>query len=80
MRVPTTEHLYWIIEPLVEAGLEREQIKSLVFHLAFETIVDSGASMTCVSDVVSDHPAQVQAAWSHAIGRMIADEGAAAWP
>lgn len=66
------EQLYRIIEPLVDAGLQLEQIRDLLFRLAFEAVVSEGdATVACVTTVVHDQPAEVQAAWMHVIGRMI---------
>ena len=74
----SADQLYRIIEPLVDAGLELEQIRSLLFHLAFDGIVGGGsATVAGVTSVVRDQPVEVQAAWLHAIGRMIHPEGVA---
>ena len=65
--------MYWVIEPLVDAGLDREQIESLIFRLGFESIVNGGrGAVTGFTDLVRDQPAQIQAAWWRAIGRMMA--------
>ena len=49
-----------------------DQIRVLVFRLAFEATVSEGLrSVASVTDLVSDQPAEVQAAWSEVIGRMI---------
>jgi hypothetical protein len=62
-----------IIEPLVEAGLELEQVRVLLFRLAFEAIVSEGsATLSCLTDLVSDQPPEIRAAWVRVIGRMIA--------
>lgn len=56
------DQLYRIIEPLVDAGLEPEQIRNLLFRLAFDGIVGgSSATVTGVTSVVRDRPAGVQA-------------------
>ncbi len=58
-----------MIEPLLDAGLDLEQIRTLLYRLAFEAMVgDAAADPT---EVVGDQPPAVQAAWRHAIGRMI---------
>ena len=70
------DQLYRIIEPLVDVGLESEQIRSLLFRLAFDGIVGgSSATVAGVTSVVRDQPDEVQAAWLHAIGRMISPDG-----
>ena len=69
----TPEQLYGVIEPLVDAGLELDQIRGLLFHLAFDAIVSEGTTtVSDVTTVVRDQSPQVQAAWLRVIGRMIA--------
>ena len=63
-----------MIEPLLDVGLDLEQIRTLLYRLAFEDIVGDGTADP--TDVVGDQPPAVQAAWWHAIGRMISGEGA----
>jgi hypothetical protein len=72
---PEQQH-YWIIEPLLEAGLDLEQIRVLLFRLAFEAIVGDS---TAPAALVGDQPPAVQAAWQRAIGRMIIGDVAAEW-
>ena len=67
------EQQYWLIQPLLAAGVELEQIRVLVFRLAFETVTSGGRDTVMgASSVVSDQPPEVQAAWATVIGRMIA--------
>jgi hypothetical protein len=68
----TPERQYWVVEPLLDAGLGLEQIRSLVFRLAFDAMVGgvSGAA-TILRNVVADQPAPVQRAWAEAISRLI---------
>ena len=61
----------------MNAGLDLEQIRTLVFRLAFEAIV--GVGTAALTELVSDQSAEVQAAWRHAIGRMICGDGRADW-
>lgn len=77
MSPPAPEQQLWIIEPLLDAGLHLEQIRTLLFRLSFEAIVGHGTADP--TDVVGDQPPAVQAAWRHAIGRMLAGEGASEW-
>ena len=72
MGSPSPEQLYRVIEPLADAGLEQEQIRDLLFRLAFDAIVSDGMTVPCPTDVVRDQPPEVQAAWLRVIGRMIA--------
>jgi hypothetical protein len=68
----TPEQRYWVIRPLVDAGLGLDRIKDLLFRLGFEAIVSEGRSTAAsIADVVSDQPSEVQAAWAEVIGRML---------
>jgi hypothetical protein len=67
--VPAPEQLSWVVEPLVEAGLEREQIESLVYRLAFDGTF--GRAGTGLMEPVRDQPPSIQAAWIRVIGRML---------
>jgi hypothetical protein len=68
----TPEQHYWVIRPLIDAGLGLDRIRDLLFHLGFEAILSEGqGTVASVTDLVSDQPADVQAAWSEVIGRMI---------
>ena len=72
-RTPQQEH--WILQPLIDAGLELDQIRTLVFRLAFEGIVTEGrGTLAAVRGLVAGEPPAVQAAWAETIGRMIAVE------
>ena len=73
MSPPAPEQPVWIIEPLLDAGPDLEQIRTLLFRLAFEAIAGDGNADP--TDVVADQPPAVQAAWRHAVGRMITAEG-----
>lgn len=64
---------YWLIQPLLDAGVELEQTRVLVFRLAFEAVTSGGRDTVMgASSAVSDQPPEVQAAWANVIGRMIA--------
>ena len=64
----------WVLQPLVEVGLQQEQIHGLVFRLAFDAVVSEGrGGVAAVTDVVRDEPAEVRAAWAKMIGRMLHD-------
>ncbi len=73
MGYPAPEMQLWIIEPLVEVGLDLEQIKGLVFDLGFQAVVGGGA-VRDVGELVRDQPPEVQVAWRRAVLRMIAAE------
>jgi len=62
-----------MIEPLLDAGLDLDEIRVLVFRLAFETIVGVGTAP--LIELAGDRSPEVQAAWRHTLGRMITDDG-----
>jgi hypothetical protein len=63
----------WIVAPLVEAGLAPERIRTLVFRLGFEAIVDDGPAVhERLTGLVRHEPPEVRAAWTAVIGRLIA--------
>jgi hypothetical protein len=69
------EQCSWIVAPLVEAGLGPEHIRALVFRLGFEAIVDGGPALhERVTGLVRNEPAEVRAAWTTMIGRMLTVE------
>lgn len=74
MRGREAEQCSWIVAPLVEAGLEIERIRTLVFRLGFEAVVDGAAVHERLTGLVRDEPAEVRAAWTAMIGRMLALE------
>jgi hypothetical protein len=67
--LPAPEEQQWIIEPLLHAGLDLEAVSDLVVRLAFEGVV--GGSAGDMLGLAADQPTEVQAAWWHALGRMI---------
>lgn len=64
------EQQRWIIAPLVDAGLDVEQITGLVFRLGFEAVVGEGR-VGDLGELVRDLPPEAQAAWLQAVGRML---------
>jgi len=63
----------WVIQPLVDAGLALDQIRVLVFDLAFDGIINDGrATVAGIEAIVRDQPAEVRAAWAETIGRLLA--------
>ncbi len=59
----------WLIAPLLEAGLDLERIRTLVFRLGFQAVVDPGRDE--LVDVVRAEPAEVRAAWEAMLRRML---------
>ena len=56
---------YWLIEPLLGAGMDLDEIRALVVGLALEPEAE-------LTRLVADRPLEVQAAWTQMIGRMLA--------
>jgi hypothetical protein len=66
------EQQYWIIEPLIDAGLGLDQIRDLLFRISFGAIVSEGRGLVgSVTELVGDQPAEIQAAWTTTVGRML---------
>lgn len=75
------EQQYWVIQPLLDAGLGLEEIRTLVFDLGFQAIVTEGhGTADVVQHLVSDRPTPVRAAWAQTIGRMLALDAPASDP
>ena len=65
----------WIVQPLVDAGVQPERVRELVFRLAFDDVVREGSgTVTDLGELVADQPPAVRAAWAQVIGRMLAVE------
>ena len=70
---PTPRSPDWIIQPLLDVGLERADISALVFRLAFECIVsESGTDPASLQRFVADRDVPVQTAWVQTITRLFA--------
>ncbi|MBB3677515.1 hypothetical protein [Modestobacter versicolor] len=66
------EQQQWVVQPLIEAGVELDQVRELVFRLAFEDIVSEGrGTLACVAELVADRSPEVQQAWAQTIARML---------
>jgi hypothetical protein len=63
------EQCQWLIAPLLQAGLDLERIRTLVFRLGFQAVVDPGHDE--LMDVVRHEPAEVRAAWEAMLRRML---------
>lgn len=62
----------WVVQPLVGAGLDLEEIRALLFRLGFDAIVD--ADQGTGSDpmaLVGDQPVEVRGAWAETIDRLL---------
>jgi hypothetical protein len=66
------EKQHWVLQPLVDAGLALDEIRTLVFQLAFDDLVGEGRiTVTGIHAVVRDQPPHVRAAWAQMLGRML---------
>jgi len=66
------EQQYWVVEPLVDAGLTAEEIRVLLVRLGFDAIVQADAAAPADAMApVHDRPARVRAAWAEMIDRMV---------
>ncbi len=67
------EQQYWLVQPLLEAGVGMDLIRALLFRLGFEDVVAEGrGTVAGLHAVVADQPAEVRVAWTQMIGRMLA--------
>jgi hypothetical protein len=66
------ERQYWVVQPLVDAGLTTDEIRVLLVRLGFDAIVqaDSPTPADAMAPV-RDRSAQVRAAWAEMIDRMV---------
>ncbi len=73
MRSFPSEQQCWALQPLVDAGLDAEQISDLLIRLCFDVVVraDRDAPPDAMAPV-EDRPSEVRAAWAETIGRMLA--------
>jgi hypothetical protein len=61
----------WVVQPLLDAGLQLDDIRTLVFGLAFQGVVGDGREVLAgVRDLVADRPAEVRAAWAEVVHRL----------
>jgi hypothetical protein len=62
----------WIIEPLLEAGLDIEEVRTLLTRVSFESVVSDG--LPDVSDAtvfLGFRSPAVRAAWIETVDRML---------
>jgi hypothetical protein len=66
------EQQQWVVQPLIDAGLELGQIAELVFRLAFQDIVSEGRdTVASLPGLVADRSAEVRTAWAQTIARLL---------
>ena len=65
----------WVLAPLMDAGVPLEQVRELVFRLAFDDVLRDGrGTVADLGELVADQPPAVRTAWAQVIGRMLALE------
>jgi hypothetical protein len=65
------EQQQWVVQPLIDAGVDLDRIHELVFDLAFADLVSEGRdTLTAVSALVADQSAAVRVAWAQTIARL----------
>jgi hypothetical protein len=62
----------WVLQPLADAGLNRDTIEALLMRLGFEAIVSCGRELDAgVQRVAGDQSQPVKAALTETIDRML---------
>ena len=61
------EQQRWVLQPLIDAGLQADDIRVLLFRLAAPAV----GVLPHPHELVSDQPARVRAAWTDTIDRML---------
>ena len=59
-----------MVQPLLDAGLPRAEIETLLFRLAFAAVVGEDLR-ACSADLVADRPPEVRAAWTSMLHRLL---------
>lgn len=60
-----------VLQPLLDAGVSVEDLRAMLFEVAFAGIVGGSELDASLRDVVAGRPAAVQAAWVQVIDRML---------
>ena len=63
----------WVLQPLIDAGVDRDQIEVLLYRLSFGAIVGGGGPPHGADPLhaVADQPPAVRAAWVTVIERLM---------
>ena len=66
------EEQQWVVQPLLDVGLDPGRIRDLVFRLAFQDVVSEGRDTArWLTEVVADQPPAVRTAWAQTVTRML---------
>ena len=69
--LPPQAQQQWVVQPLVDVGLGRAEIETLLFRLAFAAVVGEDL-LACSVDLVADRPQAVRTAWRQTLHRLLA--------
>jgi hypothetical protein len=68
------DHQRWLVQPLIDAGLVEDEVRDLLFRLAFEAIVDDRPDgAPTLADLARDKAPSVHQAWIGVLDRMLGD-------
>ena len=67
--MPGSEDL-WIIQPLLDAGLDRDAVRELLFRVSFDSLVTAAVRVSTCRLPRSQPPA-IRAAWIETFDRML---------
>jgi hypothetical protein len=73
MGFPTSESRYRIVQPLLDAGLRKEEVERLLVRLTFDATL-GGGTLGDLGDLVEGRPPEVRAAWTRSLVRLLADD------
>ena len=69
------ERQHWVVQPLIDVGLDLEEIRVLLVRLSFDVIVRAETATAAEAmSLVEGQPVRVRAAWAETIDRMMALE------
>jgi hypothetical protein len=61
----------WIVAPLLDAGLDVDDVRTLLFRVTFECLVGGRNDLSDVSAFLGEQPPPVRAAWVETVNRML---------
>ena len=61
----------WIVEPLLDAGIDVDDVRTLLFRVTFECLTGGRNDISDVSAFLGEQPPPVRAAWVETVNRML---------
>jgi hypothetical protein len=61
----------WIVAPLLDAGLDVDGVRTLLFRVTFECLTGGRSDLSDVSAFLGEQPPPVRAAWVETVNRML---------